>query len=164
MFNNFIWRRKNPRRANPLCLLSGRLVWIMQQIEDQQMEMKWQWCQETKFRTEDCKELSKNKYSSYRMPWVALYWEGISIRAARANAASFFDMSLLVDIISVKFTNCNSLPISFGRAKGKKLKLQHEVHFTQKAMSRKKNQVSIIFLTAIVEWSINWQHYVDKNR
>ena len=155
MFKNFIWRRKNPRRANPLCLLSGRLVWIMQQIEDQQMEMKWQWCQETKFRTEDCKELSKNKYSWYRMPWVALYWEGISIRAARANAASFFDISLLVDIISVKFTNCNNLSISLeeqqarnwnynmksiyseDNAKKKKYSCQHNFSYSNSEMINK---------------------------
>ena len=39
---------------------------------------------------------------------VALYWEGISISAARANSVSFLDLSIFFDIISVKFTNCKS--------------------------------------------------------
>jgi hypothetical protein len=37
---------------------------------------------------------------------VALYWEGISIKAESANSASFLDRSVFFDIISVKFTNC----------------------------------------------------------
>jgi hypothetical protein len=36
---------------------------------------------------------------------VALYWEGISIKAARANSVSFRFESTFFDIISVKFTN-----------------------------------------------------------
>lgn len=36
---------------------------------------------------------------------VALYWEGISINAARANSASFLERSIFFVIISVKFTN-----------------------------------------------------------
>lgn len=36
---------------------------------------------------------------------VALYWEGISINAARANSVSFRDEGIFFDIISVKFTN-----------------------------------------------------------
>lgn len=36
---------------------------------------------------------------------VALYCEGISIKAARANSASFLERSIFFDIISVKFTN-----------------------------------------------------------
>ena len=39
---------------------------------------------------------------------VALYWDGISISAARANSASFLERSIFFDIISVKFTNCKS--------------------------------------------------------
>lgn len=39
---------------------------------------------------------------------VALYWAGISIKAARENSASFLDRSILFDIISVKFTNYKS--------------------------------------------------------
>lgn len=37
---------------------------------------------------------------------MALYWSGISINAARAKAASFFDICVCSDIIFVKFTNC----------------------------------------------------------
>jgi len=36
---------------------------------------------------------------------VALYWEGISIKADRAKSVSFLLESTLLDIISVKFTN-----------------------------------------------------------
>lgn len=36
---------------------------------------------------------------------VALYWDGISIKAARANSVSFRFESTFFDIISVKFTN-----------------------------------------------------------
>lgn len=39
---------------------------------------------------------------------VALYWDGISISAARANSVSFLERSIFFDIISVKFTNCKS--------------------------------------------------------
>lgn len=38
--------------------------------------------------------------------WVALYWNGISMRAASAKAVSFFDASVLSDMIFVKLTNC----------------------------------------------------------
>ena len=44
-------------------------------------------------------------YFEYCRERVALYWNGISMSAARANAASFFDSSLLSDMIFVKFTN-----------------------------------------------------------
>ena len=59
-------------------------------------------------------------YSMQQSPWrkefdisypnilsssVALYWEGISIKAASANSVSFLDRSMFFDIISVKFTN-----------------------------------------------------------
>lgn len=36
---------------------------------------------------------------------VALYWEGISIKAARENSVSFLNGSTFFDMISVKFTN-----------------------------------------------------------
>lgn len=43
--------------------------------------------------------------SKWRL-WVALYWYGISMRAASAKAASFFDVSVFSDMILVKLTNC----------------------------------------------------------
>jgi len=42
-------------------------------------------------------------------PWVALYWKGISMRAASAKAASFLFSSIFADMILVKFTNCTSI-------------------------------------------------------
>jgi len=38
---------------------------------------------------------------------AALYWKGISIRAAKAKAASFSEELDFLDIMSVKLTNCN---------------------------------------------------------
>lgn len=50
-------------------------------------------------------ELKIVAYFEYCKERVALYWNGISMSAARANAASFFDASVLSDMIFVKFTN-----------------------------------------------------------
>jgi len=44
-------------------------------------------------------------YSVSCIFWAARYWNGISISAASANAASFFDASVFSDMIFVKFTN-----------------------------------------------------------
>lgn len=44
-------------------------------------------------------------YPSKLSSSVALYWDGISIKAARANSASFLEWSIFFDIMSVKFTN-----------------------------------------------------------
>lgn len=46
-----------------------------------------------------------NTYPSRLSSIAALYCEGISINAARANAASFRDGGMFFDIISVKLTN-----------------------------------------------------------
>lgn len=46
-----------------------------------------------------------NTYPSRLSSIAALYWEGISINAARAKAASFLEGGTFLDIISVKFTN-----------------------------------------------------------
>lgn len=48
----------------------------------------------------------KTSYSMHWMLWVSLYWNGISISAASAKAASFFPISVCSDIIDVKLTNC----------------------------------------------------------
>lgn len=50
--------------------------------------------------------LSFNFYPNMPSSRVALYWEGISIRAERANSVCFLDRSTFFDMISVKFTNC----------------------------------------------------------
>lgn len=47
----------------------------------------------------------KNTYPSKLSSKAALYCEGISINAARANAVSFREGGMFFDIISVKFTN-----------------------------------------------------------
>ena len=60
------------------------------------------WTQEIKNQEEN-EEPSTNP--SILSSIVALYWEGISINAARENAASFREGGMFLDIISVKFTN-----------------------------------------------------------
>jgi len=51
-------------------------------------------------------EGNKSKFYPSRLSSIAaLYWEGISINAARANAASFREGGMFFDISSVKFTN-----------------------------------------------------------
>ena len=52
-----------------------------------------------------CKRKFSNLYPNMPSSIVALYWEGISIKAARANSACFLDGSTSFDIISVKLTN-----------------------------------------------------------
>lgn len=44
---------------------------------------------------------------------MALYCDGISISAARANSASFLEMGMVFDMISVKFTNCIDMKSTF---------------------------------------------------
>lgn len=67
-------------------------------------------------------DLKKKQVWSYLrwMLWVALYWNGISIRAASAKAASFLEGSLFSDMIFEKFTNC--------KRKGNVIKLQISEH------------------------------------
>jgi hypothetical protein len=47
----------------------------------------------------------KKTYPKIPNSTVALYCCGISINAERANAASFLDCAMFLDIISEKFTN-----------------------------------------------------------
>lgn len=49
--------------------------------------------------------LNLNCYPNRSSAMVALYWEGISIKAERANSVCFLDGSTFFDMISVKLTN-----------------------------------------------------------
>lgn len=51
------------------------------------------------------KQREVSLYPSMLSSIVALYWEGISINADRANSVSFRDGATFFDIISVEFTN-----------------------------------------------------------
>lgn len=52
-------------------------------------------------------------YPSSLSSSVALYWKGISMRAARANAVSLSDGLPLLDMVVVKSTNCSDPKIFF---------------------------------------------------
>ena len=51
------------------------------------------------------KKMDKKPYPSMSRSIAALYWKGISIRAAKAKSVSFFEGVTTLDIISVKLTN-----------------------------------------------------------
>lgn len=54
-----------------------------------------------------------HKYPSIPNSMVALYWKGISMRAARAKAVSFSEGLVFLDMMSVKLTNCTKGKICF---------------------------------------------------
>jgi len=72
---------------------------------------------------------SSQSYLTREMLWVALYWRGISMRAARAKAVSFFEVSVFSDMIFVKLTNCVVEQWINKKVKSKKKKKKNVVEF-----------------------------------
>lgn len=69
-------------------------------------------------------------YPSIPSSMTALYWKGISMRAAKAKAASFAEELAFLDIISVKLTNCINREDAFNITKRLQRK-QLDINVTQ---------------------------------